>query len=136
MTDQRPLEWIQSMRLQLLDSLFELSSEYLQAASWINPTATNPHYTLIEFIESSPLRDMPLLEYHKATGVIRDDEYSILLPLVTAIAAYAPPDGDWYNHEAVLRDPNWLAITKLANSVLNKLLSLTFNSPQWVRNEP
>lgn len=136
MTEQQPFEWKQGMRLQLLDSLFELSSKYLQAACWTNPNSDNPHYSLIEFVASSPLCDMSLLEYQKAKGVIRDDEYSILLPLVTAIDKYVPPNNDWYNHDAALCDPKWLALTQLASSTLEKLLSLSFNSPQWVCNEP
>ena len=103
------------MRLQLLDSLIELSNAYLQAACWTNPAATNPHYTLIEFIETSPFRNKSALEHEKTTGVINSAEYTVLLPLMEALTIYTPPDGDWYNHEAVLRDPNWQQVTQTAS---------------------
>ena len=132
MDADQSLEWVQSMRLQLLDSLFELSSVHLQAACWTNPTATNPHYTLIEFVETSPFRDKPALENERSTGVINAAEYVVLTPLAEALAVYSPPNGDWYNHEAVLRDPKWHNVAETAGSVLNELLSLSFNSRAWV----
>ena len=132
MDADRPLEWVQSMRLQLLESLFELSSAHLQAACWTNPAATNPHYTLIEFVETSPFRDKAALENERNSGVINASEYVALAPLAEVLAAYSPPNGDWYNHEAVLRDPSWHSVAKTAGSVLSEMLSLSFNSQAWV----
>jgi hypothetical protein len=120
------------MRLQLLDSLFELSNEYLQAACWLNPAATNPHYTLIEFVETSPFRDRAALKNEQDTGVINQAEYVVLARLAESLATYRPPNDDWYNHEAVLHDTNWLAVTQTAAEVLEDLLSLSFNSRQWL----
>ena len=132
MDADRSLEWVRSMRLQLLDSLFELSNVHLQAACWTNPAATNPHYTLIEFIETSPFRNKPALEYERNTGVINAAEYVVLIPLAEALGAYSPPNDDWYNHEVVLHDPKWQNVAQTAGSVFNELLSLSFNSQAWV----
>jgi hypothetical protein len=118
------------MRLQLLDSMLELSNEHLQAACWTNPSNGNPHYTLVEFVHSSQLDDLELLQAHRDKGIINDAEYSALLPLVKALIAYTPPNRDWYDHEAVLHDPHWHAVTQVAGSAMTDFLSLSFNSSQ------
>ena len=126
METQGSLEWIRSMRLQILDSLFELSNKHLQAAAWTNPNNTNPHYSLIEFVESSDVQNETVLAHHRITGVINDAEHTILLRLTQTLSVYSPPGGDWYNHEAVLHDPKWLQDDAVANSALPELLALSF----------
>ena len=132
MDASKHLEWVRSMRLQLLSSAFELSNEHLQAASWTNPSNGNQHYTLVEFVWSSQLNDLELFQAHRDKGVINDAEYSALLPLVNALIAYSPPNNNWYDHDGVLRDPHWHGVTEIARSALTDVLSLSFNASQWL----
>ena len=132
MDADRSLEWVRSMRLQLLDSLCELSSIHLQTACWTNPNNANPHFSLVEFVETSPFRTTEALEHEKASGVITETEYKVLAGLAVALAGYSPPNNDWYNHEAVLKDPAWHRVTEAAASALSELLALSFNSAQWL----
>jgi hypothetical protein len=132
MKADRSLEWVQSMRTMILGSLFNLSSRHLQAASWTNPNNDNPAYSLVEFVNESFVNDIKYLGTLRDDQVINDSEYAILLRLAQAIAAYSPPGENWYDHDAVLRDPKWHAVTETADSVLNELLSLSFNSPGWL----
>ncbi len=121
-------DWIRSMRSQLLDSLFELSGFHLQEACWSNNQNTNPHYSFVEFVASSPLSSIESIDFQKKQGVITEPEYEALLPLARAIAEYKPPEGDWHAGEKVLLDPDWREVTKVAGSSLNAFLLCSFNS--------
>jgi hypothetical protein len=122
------LEWIRGMRLQLLESLIELSSVHLQEAWWTTKDGKNPHYTFLEFVASSQLSTTQELAFQLSRGVVTKKEYDALLPLVAALSTYTPPDGDWYASAQVLRDPNWKYVTDQANASLCKFLICTLNS--------
>ena len=124
------------MRLQLLDSLFELSGIHLQEACWTNPESSNPHYSFVEFEASSPVADVAALAHYKQRGVINVQEYEVLVPLAEAVHAYAPPSGDWHDAKAVLRDVAWQAVTQAAAQAMEKLLLLSFNSERWLQKLP
>lgn len=48
----------------------------------------------------------------------------IITPVIDAFEAYVPPENDDYNHEAILSDPAWHAVCKLAAKAQKKLTSL------------
>ena len=121
-TADSALEWIRSMRLQLLESLIELSNTHLQEACWTNKESRNPHYSFLEFVASSQLSTREELDFQRSRGVFTKQEYDALLPLVTALSAYTPPGGDWHAQTKVLRDPNWRRVTEQANASLNQFL--------------
>jgi hypothetical protein len=127
-TTDSAAEWVRSMRLQLLDSLFELSNIHLQEACWSNTQNRNPHYSFVEFVTSSPLSNSESLNFQKMRGVITEQEYEALLPLARAVAEYKPPEGDWHADETVLRDLDWRKVTEVAGSSLNNFLLCSFNS--------
>ena len=115
------------MRLQLLESLFELSSIHLQTACWANPSSSNPHYSFIEFVASSPVNTVEALTFQKQSGVVTDAEYETLVLLAQALTSYAPPNGDWHSEVAVLQDPSWRRVTAVAAEAMEKFLLLSFN---------
>ena len=131
MSTEESLAWVRSMRLQLLESLFELSGIHLQKACWANPSSSNPHYSFIEFVASSPLHSTEALDFQRASGLITEAEYEALVPLAQAIATYTPPHGDWHNESAVLQDSSWHQVTQTAAKAMEQFLSLSFNSQQW-----
>ncbi len=122
------IEWVRSMRLQLLDSLFELSSIHLQEACWGNADNRNPHYSFVEFVASSPLSNMESLNFQEMQGVITKQEHKALLPLAYAVSAYKPPAGDWHAEVKVLCDPVWKEVTRVAASSMNDFLLCSLNS--------
>ena len=122
------VEWIRSMRIQLLESLIELSNRHLQEACWTNKENRNPHYSFLEFVASSQLSTKEELDFQLARGVFTKEEYDALLPLVAALCTYKPPCGNWHENTQVLQDPNWQRVTEQANASLNKFLLCTMNS--------
>jgi hypothetical protein len=127
-------EVVQRLRFNLLESLFELSSIHLQAACWTNPHHGNPHFTFVEFMESCDCKTEESLANLLQCEVIREDEFQVLQPLASLLDGYHPPGEDWYNHEAVLKDPEWRKITDSADVALKALLSLSFNDPRWTKH--
>jgi len=134
MAHQLSPEIIARLRLLWLASIDEVASLELQRVSWLNFTNTNPHWSYIELVECY----FEQFELGKGygfaveNGIVSASEAAAAATFHTMFVAYEPPQGDNYNHEAILADPKWHAVSSAAAEALENILLLSFNNPTYL----
>lgn len=126
MQAERQLSERDMYRLQWFSYVNEISDLDLQRRTWLNMTNRNPHWSYIEFVCSFPDEDQ--LHFSKNKGVLTNEEFDLLFQLERVLAAYAPPNGNEWDNEAVLADPAWRLVVEKAQNVKIRLLNLV-NDP-------
>jgi len=134
MPPRYPAALIPELRSLWLGSISEIADIHLQWASWRNPENKNPHWSYVEIVES----------YFEQIGLREGYGYAVENRIVSAgealaakafhelLSAYQPPNGDQFDHRAILEDPNWLAVSNAAEKAFEALLRLSFNSPTYL----
>jgi hypothetical protein len=100
----------QRWRENWLRSIEELANINVQHSTWLNPHPTNLHYTFVEYVECYD--DLIFHGYAPcvSAGLLSEDEANAAMELHRLLEDYAPPNGDAYDHEAILGDPAWQAV--------------------------
>jgi hypothetical protein len=130
------LELRQNSRRRLFNSVGELSDLEHQRATWLDREMQNPHYSYAEFFESfydvaggeyeardRNAQDAPL-NWLIEQGILSEGERDAIWPVHEALRDYVLPIGDYYDHEAILRDPAWHDVCRIAASARDELLML------------
>lgn len=101
----------------------------MQRATWLNPQNCNPHYTFVEFAECY-FDDLAITDAEGgyrariADGLLTADEAEAVEAFHGLFDRYKSPDGDDYNHEAILNDPAWHDVVAAAQSAKCALLAI------------
>lgn len=111
-----------NIRLNLWDAVSELSDLHFQRETW--GSIDNPHFTYVECCECffDCLPDG--VDAALGCGLISEHEGAALAPLLHAVDGYKPPNGDGYDNVAILIDPNWREVVRIAEVARRTLLSL------------
>ena len=124
-----------NIRVGLFGSVGELADIHHQRATWLDPEMQNPHYSFVEFFEcfydvaggsydaTSPDAEDAPFAYLVSGGDISCAERDALWPLHEALRGYCEPS-DAYDHEAILDDPTWHDVCRVASEVRSNLLAL------------
>lgn len=114
-------------------SIQEFSDLKTQRRLWLDPNASNPHYTFVEYMccyfDGLAFFDDPTsLSQHytvaREQGLVNADEAAAAEPFHAILATYAAPGNDDYDHQAILADPKWGEVVAAAKSAQSALLPL------------
>jgi hypothetical protein len=83
---------------------------------------SRPHCSYVEFCCTFPSSDQ-LQDALRQEG-LSQTEYGLLRALDNAIIEHEPPNGDEYDHLAILADPAWQAVVVKAEVTRKELLLL------------
>ncbi|ASR51299.1 hypothetical protein [Blastomonas fulva] len=123
----------QNWRRNWLCSIQEFSDLKTQRRLWLDPNASNPHYTFVEYMccyfDGLAVFDDPsaLGEHYtvaREQGLVNADEAAAIEPFHAILAAYDAPGKDDYDHQAILADPKWMEVVAAAKSAQAALLPL------------
>jgi len=116
----------QSVASQLRSSWFgsvaEIADLDLQRRTWLDKANRNPHWSYVEFVCSFPGDDQ--LEHARREGWLSKRELGILSELRRTLVSHTAPEGDDYNHNAILGDPAWHAVVAAAEQAKQQLLAI------------
>ena len=113
----------ESWRAHWLGSIEEISDIAMQRATWLNPSNGNPHYSYVEY-RCSYFDDLHLDEGYDTLieeGFVTTAEAGAVSEFHALLSAHEPPTGDQYDHQAILADPNWLAVTQAGRAAADRL---------------
>ena len=115
-----------NFRKHLFQSIAEISNLKLQKLMWLDPENTNPHWSYVEFAccYFDDLLNGEEPSVLEQAGVISSDELSLLREFHEAFDSYKPPNGDEYDSDAILQDPNWQSVVSAALKLKSDLLEL------------
>ncbi len=112
-------------RKNWLSSIAEFADLDMQRATWLNPKNINPHYSFVEYICSYFDRvaekgyDAPV-----AAGYLSEQEAAVVADLHALLDAYKPPNGDDYDHDAILQDETWHEVAATAKVARGRLAAI------------
>ena len=121
-------------RRNWLGSIQEFADLDTQQRLWLDPNASNPHYSFVEYMvcyfHGLAVFDNPAVSgdsYAGARehGLVTAEEAAAVEPFHATLDAYEAPRKDDYDHQAILADPKWgevVASAKLAQSALLLLI--------------
>ena len=112
----------QLLRENWYRSLNEISDLSLQRRMWLDPENTNPHWSYIEFVCTYPDDDQ-LQEAHERKW-LSADETKILMNFGRILLNYKCPHGNTFDNEAILNDPAWHMIVRVAQAAAQELDAL------------
>lgn len=116
-------------RERWLVSINELTSIDLQKKSWLMKENENPHWSFIEFTNcyfDDLCLDDDYLDVLKSNWV-SIEEFEILKNWHFKLKSYNPPNDDYYNHELILKDINWIELVEFGKKVRVELLNFFTN---------
>ena len=117
-----------SWRARWLAAIREIADLREQRATWLNPEAENPHYTFIEcmccYFDELRLNRDESYWARVEEGLLTIDEVAAVKPLHSMLSAYSSPTGDDCDHQAILSDPAWRAVTEEAKRTIGRLRDL------------
>jgi hypothetical protein len=109
----------QRLRANWLLALSEIAAIGLQRRNWLDPKQSNPHWSYLEFVESYPTVEQ--LSDAAARGWLSRLEADVLQRFSQTLLSYEAPGADAYDHQAILDDPAWHEVTRLAKAALDEL---------------
>jgi hypothetical protein len=104
-------------------SLHQIADLDYQQRTWLNPPNPSPHWSHEGFREDVPNEHE--LDAGRRRGLLTEEEHAIMSSVYESVAAYEPPGGKEYDHEAILADPAWHAVVAKADAARRRLLELT-----------
>lgn len=115
-------------RLLWLSSLQAFGDRDTQANRWLDRTERNPHFSLVEcmcsYFDDAYLGEEDAYEKRLARGHISAEEVAAVADFHALAERYESPNGDDWDAEAVLRDPNWQKVVDAAQRGQQRLLAL------------
>ena len=127
-TDELRRNW----RRNWLGSIQEFADLNTQRRLWLDPNASNPHYSFVEYMvcyfEGLAVFDGPTVPgdsyaVAREQGLVTADEAAAVEPHAK-LDAYEAPGKDDYDHQAILADPKWVEVVAAAKSAQSALLPL------------
>jgi hypothetical protein len=113
------------IRKSWFEAIQNISDLNVQKQKWVDSDNSNPYYSFVEcmcmYFDDLGLSDQDYEQWIQQ-GIITETEYKLVKSFHEQLAVYKPPTNEW-DHEAILRDPAWITITKLAQKTLKELHS-------------
>jgi len=113
-------EWA-NLRRWWFGSVYEIADIELQRSTWLTPPTPSPHWSYVEFCCCFP--DADQLKFALDRGNLSEAEFDLLISLRKAIGEHRPPQGNHYDHSAILADPAWQAVVANAEENSPKTLA-------------
>jgi hypothetical protein len=105
-----------SWRLNWLGSIHEFADYAAQRRHWLDPNNRNPHFSFVEYM-CCYFDDLDLsnsgYEPIQNKGFLSASEVDAVRDFHAAANAYSSPTDD-YDNQAILDDPNWQVVVRLA----------------------
>ena len=121
-------------RLLWLSSLQAFSDNETQKSRWLDTAERNPHFSFVEcmcsYFDDAYLGDEDAYEKRLARGHLSTNEAVVVADFHALAQRYESPDGDDYDAEAVLGDPNWKKVVEAAQHARQRLLPLLTDSTE------
>lgn len=117
-------EFRRTWRVQWLGLIHDLADLDLQRRRWGRDPS--PYWGYIEFVCSyfdSTIYDESY-DYVLSAGFISSAEFQAVAAFTQALYAHTSPTGDDYDNQAVLDDPKWHDVVRLAGEVRDELRPL------------
>ncbi len=111
-------------RLNWLSLIHDMSSLELQTAKWLDLENTDLYWSYVEFT-SHYFDDLALSYGYEAAfgrGLVSREECDLVKDLHAALDEHQAPNGDNYDHAAILSDPAWHRVVSLAEAARNSLM--------------
>ena len=114
-------------RRNWLESISEFADQDLQRRSWFGgPDFNSPYWSFVEWM-CRYFDDYSLSSGYAGfveDGLVSQEEADAVRDFHNAADAYKAPNGDDYNHSAILSDPAWLNVVSLADTARLRLLTI------------
>jgi hypothetical protein len=114
-------------RRNWLESVAEFADHDLQRRSWCGgPEYNSPYWSFVEWM-CRYFDDYSLSSGYPEfieDGLVSQEEADAVREFHAAADVYKAPDGDDYNHSAILSDPSWLQVVSLADAARLRLLAI------------
>lgn len=116
-------------RANWLSAIQQLADVDMQRATWLNPRSGNPHFSFVEYVECY-FGDLLLGEQDGSyaarveQGLLSAAEATVVSEFHSALDRYEPPNGDDYDHQAILDDPAWHGVVEAAKEAQHRLARL------------
>jgi hypothetical protein len=111
-------------RTNWLCSVQKFADDEKQRRSWLDPTNTNPHFSFAEYMccyfDDLGLSDNGY-DWALEQGLVSADE--VAADFHTTARGYESPT-DYYDHRAILADPNWMKVVASAKRAQAALLAV------------
>jgi hypothetical protein len=104
------------------EALREIADLDLQRQRWLDPANSNPHWSYVEFVCKYP--DSDQLMDGSRRNYLSPAEATVLQEFGEMLYAHKSPNGNNYNHEAILNDPAWQEVVRAAGAALKRLEAL------------
>lgn len=115
-------------RLRWLSSIQAFADPEVQSARWTDSNEGNPHFSFVEcmccYFDDADLNDQGAYARRTERGYVSDDEAEVLAEFHQLADGYSPPNGNDYDVEAILADPNWQAVVSTARLTQARLVVL------------
>ena len=112
-------------RTNWLSSIQEFADAETQSRLWLDPTNTNPHYSVGEYL-CCYFDDLGLsdggYEWALNEGLVSADEVAAVADFHTVADDYDP--ADIWDHQSILADAGWAAVVAAAKQAQTALLGL------------
>lgn len=99
-----------------------------QERRWKDPTERNPVYSYVEciaaYFDDAFMAEDEAYQRRVKSGRLHPDEAAAVADFHAAADAYRPPNGDAYAVDAILLDPAWQNVVRLAQAAQLRLLPL------------
>ena len=121
-------------RLRWLGSLQAFSDNETQKSRWLDTTERNPHFSFVEcmcsYFDDAYLGEEDAYARRLARGHLSTNEAVAVSDFHALAQRYESPNGDDYDAEAVLGDPNWKKVVEAAQHARHRLLPLLTDSTE------
>lgn len=121
-------------RLLWLSSLQAFSDKETQANRWLDTAERNPHFSFVEcmcsYFDDAYLGEADAYEKRLARGHLSPDEAAAVAEFHALAQRYESPNGNDWDAEAVLRDPNWQKVVDAGQRAQQRLLPLLTDSTE------
>ena len=118
----------QRLRTTWFDALKAIADIEFQRERWLDRTNTNPSWSYVEFVCKYPDSAQLLDGVNK--GYLSPAEATVLQGFGEILSAHKSPNGNDYDHEAILSDPAWHAVARTANAALSQLEASNPDAPR------
>jgi hypothetical protein len=125
MSESEASEFRMRWRKNWLEAISEFADRSLQERSWFGgPGFESPYYSFVEF-NCRYFDDYALDQGYDSfvsDGLVSAIEANAVRNFHEVLSQYKSPRGDDYNHRAILDDPSWIEVIRLAEEAKSALL--------------
>jgi hypothetical protein len=122
--EEQRINW----RWQWLSAIQAFADIEVQRRRWTDPHERNPHYSFVEcmcsYFDDAFMDEENAYDRRVSSGRLSFEEAGVMAQFHSVAEAYKPPEGDYYATEAILADPAWQKVVRLAQEAQQRLSQL------------